>query len=318
MNAEGKRRKKTDPMTIEVIIPCLNEEKTVGKVIRDFQKSLPEARILVVDNNCTDKTAEIALESGADVMKCPQPGKGAAVRKALRACQADAVVLVDGDDTYPAEEAPAMLGLLKNGNCMVVADRISGGHYTKENKRRFHGLGNTTVKSLINLLFGAEVKDVMSGYRAMDKTFYKSFAILLDGFEIETAMTIHAVDRHLPFAEVPVAYRDRPEGSSSKLDTFKDGANVLRSIIWLFKDSKPLVFFGALSALSAALAGGLSLAASPLTWGSAFGILLLAGASGLLLAIGLILDTLVKHQRENFEIGILQGPYGQNGKPSGK
>jgi glycosyltransferase involved in cell wall biosynthesis len=292
-------------MTVEIIIPCLNEEKTITKVIRDFQRELPDAQITVVDNNCTDRTGFLALEAGAKVLFCPQPGKGAAVRLALRSCHADVVILVDGDDTYPAEAAPDMLTELQMGQSMVVADRISKGHYSQENKRPFHELGNTIVRLAINNLFNTQVKDVMSGYRAMKREFYKSFAILLDGFEIETAMTIHAVDRHLPFTEIPVAYRDRPPGSESKLNTVKDGINVLRSILWLFKDAKPLAFFGGTAAGLAIATLLMVFFAAPLTWGAAFLMLLLSLGAGLSLCVGLILDTSVKHQRELFEIHLL-------------
>jgi len=234
---------------IAVLIPCYNEEKTIAKVIEDFKKSLPDAIVYVYDNNSSDNTAEIAKKSGAVVRRETQQGKGFVLRRMFREINARCYLLVDGDDTYPAQSAPEMCAEILSGRAdMVVGDRLSTTYY-KENKRSFHGFGNSLVKFFINKLFASKISDVMTGYRAMSYLFVKSFPVLSRGFEIETEMTIHAVEKKLAVLSVPVEYRDRPEGSVSKLNTFTDGFKVIISIFRLYKNYKPFYFFGILSAL---------------------------------------------------------------------
>lgn len=229
---------------IAVLIPCYNEAKTIGKVVKDYQKVLPEATIYVYDNNSIDHTDEIAKKAGATVCYEYRQGKGNVIRTMFREIEADCYLIVDGDDTYPAEAARMMCELVLKGRAdMVIGDRLSS-TYFKENKRLFHNLGNRIVRKLINILFHNHIKDIMTGYRAFSYEFVKSFPILSKGFEIETEMTIHAVDRNFKIVEIPVTYRNRPEGSVSKLHTYKDGAKVLKTIATLFKNYKPLLFFG--------------------------------------------------------------------------
>lgn len=282
-----------------VIIPCFNEEQTITKVIKDFQRELPNTRIVVIDNASTDKTAETAKQAGAEIIPCHKKGKGAAMRKAFHSLEADFFVMVDGDDTYPAESVHAMLAAASNGADMVVGDRISNGNYQKENKRAMHNLGNHLVRSAINLLFRTNLKDVLSGYRVLSNKFAKNCPILLNGFEIESEMTIHAVEKLFEIQEIPVQYRDRPPGSKSKLNTIKDGISVLRAILWIFKDSKPLIFFGTTSLITFILSLAIYLKELPLI------SLALFTLACTLCACGLILDTLAKYQRESFEIQML-------------
>ncbi len=234
---------------IAVIIPCYNEGKTIGKVVRDFRQALPEAEIYVYDNNSTDDTAARAREAGAIVRRERRQGKGNVIRTMFREIDADCYLMADGDDTYPAESARDMVELvLRDGADMVIGDRLSS-TYFQENKRPFHNLGNVLVRRLVNGIFHGHVTDIMTGYRAFSWMFVKSFPVLSQGFEIETEMTIHALDKRLNLASVPVEYRDRPAGSASKLNTFSDGFRVIRTIAALFKDYKPLTFFGWVSAL---------------------------------------------------------------------
>ena len=294
---------------IAVIIPCFNEELTIGKVVADFRRELPVAEILVFDNNSTDKSAELALKAGAVVIPSPRPGKGAVIRQAFRETEADVYLLVDGDDTYPPEECHKLLSAIAGGADLAVGDRISHGHYSKENKRPLHNLGNAIVCKSINLLFRTRIRDAMSGYRAMSRRFVKNCPILVDGFAIETAMTIHAIDKLFRLEEFPVSYRDRPPGSVSKLNTLTDGVIVLRSILWIFKDSKPLVFFGLLSLVQLAVFGGITIwqlldrRSGPVT--SPLGIDLVATAVVTLCA-GFILDTMAKYRREEFETNLIK------------
>lgn len=228
---------------IAVLIPCYNEEKTIGKVIDDARAALPEAKIYVYNNRSTDKTAEIALERGAILRQEYVQGKGNVVRRMFREIDAECYLLIDGDDTYPLEEAPKMVDLVMNHNAdMVVGDRLSS-TYFKENKRPFHGFGNSLVRFAINRLFKSKVKDVMTGYRAFSFSFVKTFPVLSGGFEIETEMTIHALYYRMQIDNLVVAYRDRPAGSVSKLNTFSDGFQVLRTIFRLYKCYKPKRFF---------------------------------------------------------------------------
>ena len=234
---------------IAVLIPCYNEAKTVGKVIKDYKKYLPSADIYVYDNNSTDGTDKIAKSEGAIVRYEYRQGKGNVVRSMFKDIDADCYLIVDGDDTYPAENAKEMCDLVINKNVdMVIGDRLSS-TYFKENKRRFHGFGNKLVRWLINLLFKSKIKDIMTGYRAFSYDFVKGFPILSKGFEIETEMTIHAVDKNFKLVEIPVTYRDRPEGSVSKLNTYSDGFKVLKTVARLFKEYKPMAFFGLISIL---------------------------------------------------------------------
>lgn len=228
---------------IAVLIPCYNESKTIAKVVADYKKVLPTADIFVYDNNSSDGTDKIALDAGAIVKYERRQGKGNVIRTMFREIDADCYLMIDGDDTYPAENAPEMCRLvLEEQVDMVIGDRLSS-TYFEENKRPFHNFGNSLVRGLINHLFHADVKDIMTGYRAFSKPFVKHFPVLSQGFEIETEMTIHALDKNFYLKEIPVQYRDRPEGSVSKLNTYSDGAKVLLTIARLFREYKPFIFF---------------------------------------------------------------------------
>lgn len=234
---------------IAVLIPCYNEEQTIEKVIMDFRKELPESTIYVYDNNSTDKTAEIAQRNGAIVRKEYKQGKGNVIRRMFREIDAEVYLMVDGDDTYPAASAPAMVEkVLKYNSDMVVGDRLSSTYFT-ENKRKFHNFGNSLVRFSINKLFKTNIKDIMTGYRAFSYQFVKTFPVLSNGFEIETEMTIHAADKNLQVDNVIVDYRDRPTGSESKLNTIPDGIKVLFKIWTLYKTYKPLSFFSILASV---------------------------------------------------------------------
>lgn len=234
---------------IAVLIPCYNESKTIEKVVTDFQKSLPDAVIYVYDNNSTDGTAEIAKKAGAVVRHEYQQGKGNVVRRMFQEINADCYILVDGDDTYPAESALEMVRLVKEHNAdMVVGDRLSSTYFT-ENKRPFHNMGNKLVRGMITRLFHGNIRDIMTGYRAFSYRFVKTFPILSCRFEIETEMSIHAIDKRMQVENVIIPYRDRPEGSESKLDTFSDGWSVIKTLIRLFRIYNPFAFFGTISAV---------------------------------------------------------------------
>ena len=241
---------------IAVLIPCYNESKTIAKVIQDYKRVLPEAVIYVYDNNSKDGTDEIARENGAVVRYEYQQGKGNVIRRMFREIDAECYVMADGDDTYPAEIAPEMIDKVINHNAdMVVGDRLSSTYFT-ENKRPFHNFGNSIVRKSINVLFKSDIKDIMTGYRAFSYEFVKSFPVLSKGFEIETEMSIHAIDKNMQVENVVVDYRDRPEGSVSKLNTYSDGMKVLFTIIRLFRTYKPLVFFGMLAGVLAMISVG--------------------------------------------------------------
>jgi glycosyltransferase involved in cell wall biosynthesis len=234
---------------IAVLIPCYNEAQTIGKVVSDFHKALPEAVIYVYDNNSQDDTAAIATAAGAVVRYEHQQGKGNVVRRMFREIDAECYIMTDGDDTYPAEFAPEMVQkVLQQQADMVVGDRLSSTYYA-ENKRPFHNLGNALVRKSINVLFHNNIKDIMTGYRAFSYNFAKTFPVLSKGFEIETEMSIHAVDKNLYIENVIIDYRDRPEGSRSKLNTYSDGFKVLRTILRLYRTYKPLSFFSFIAAL---------------------------------------------------------------------
>ena len=241
---------------IAVLIPCYNESATVAKVVADYRKALPEADIYVYDNNSTDGTDQLAREAGAIVRYEYRQGKGNVIRSMFRGIDADCYLMIDGDDTYPSEHAREMCDLVLNqGADMVVGDRLSSTYFT-ENKRRFHNAGNRSVRFLINHMFGSNVKDILTGYRAFSRDFVKNFPVLSRGFEIETEMTIHALDKNFYIREIPVNYRDRPEGSVSKLNTVRDGVRVLATIFRLFCEYRPLKFFSILAGILTLLGGG--------------------------------------------------------------
>ena len=241
---------------IAVLIPCYNEEKTVEKVVRDFKAVLPEAVIYVYDNNSSDRTVELAEKAGAVVRHEYMQGKGNVIRRMFREIDAEVYVMTDGDDTYPAEFAREMVDkVLEHQADMVVGDRLSSTYFT-ENKRPFHNFGNSLVRGTINRLFHTEIKDIMTGYRAFSYQFVKTFPVLSKGFEIETEMTIHAADKNMQVDNVIIEYRDRPEGSESKLNTYSDGAKVLMSIAKLYRNYKPMNFFGLLALVLAVMSIG--------------------------------------------------------------
>ena len=241
---------------IAVLIPCYNEEKTVEKVVRDFKAVLPEAVIYVYDNNSSDRTVELAEKAGAVVRHEYMQGKGNVIRRMFREIDAEVYVMTDGDDTYPADFAREMVDkVLEHQADMVVGDRLSSTYFT-ENKRPFHNFGNSLVRGTINRLFHTEIKDIMTGYRAFSYQFVKTFPVLSKGFEIETEMTIHAADKNMQVDNVIIEYRDRPEGSESKLNTYSDGAKVLMSIAKLYRNYKPMNFFGLLALVLAVMSIG--------------------------------------------------------------
>ena len=236
---------------IAVLIPCYNEAKTIEKVINDFKRELPEATIYVYDNNSIDGTDEIARKAGAIVRYERKQGKGNVIRTMFREIDAECYIITDGDDTYPSEDAKKMCDLVLNKNVdMVIGDRLSS-TYFKENKRPFHNIGNVIVRALINIIYKSKIKDVMTGYRAFSYRFVKTFPVLSKGFEIETEMSIHAVDKNMYVKNHTITYRDRPEGSESKLNTYSDGLKVLRTIFRLYRDYKPFGFFFWLAAILA-------------------------------------------------------------------
>ena len=234
---------------VAVLIPCYNEAKTVKKVVEDYKKALPEADIYVYDNNSSDNTDKIAKKAGAIVRYEHRQGKGNVIRTMFKEIDADCYLMIDGDDTYPAENAREMVNyVLEDKVDMVIGDRLSS-TYFEENKRPFHNFGNKLVRGLINTLFKSNVRDIMTGYRAFSYDFVKTFPVLSKGFEIETEMTIHSLDKNFSLKEIPVEYRDRPVGSESKLNTFSDGIKVLKTIGRLFKEYKPSIFFGLIGLL---------------------------------------------------------------------
>ena len=232
---------------IAVLIPCYNEELTVEKTVSDFKRVLPNADIYVYNNNSKDRTKELALKAGAIVKDEYRQGKGAVVRSMFRDIDADVYIMVDGDDTYPAEEVEGLITPVLEGKAdMVIGDRLSSTYYT-ENKRPFHNFGNSLVKGLINFLFKSDLNDIMTGYRSFSRKFVKCMPVMSDGFQIETEMTIFALTNNMQVVNVPITYRDRPEGSESKLNTFSDGFKVLLTLFNLFKDNRPFLFFGSIS-----------------------------------------------------------------------
>lgn len=305
---------------IAVLIPCYNEAQTIEKVIKDYKQVLPDATIYVYDNNSRDETASIAQKAGAVVRHEYRQGKGNVIRTMFREIDANCYLMIDGDDTYPAENAKEMCDLVLSGKAdMVIGDRLSSTYFT-ENKRPFHNFGNRIVRFSINKLFANEIKDIMTGYRAFSYEFVKGFPVLSKGFEIETEMTIHAVDKNFKLVEIPVNYRDRPAGSVSKLNTYKDGFKVLRTIATLFKEYKPGMFFGLIAALFLliSLILGVPVFLEYFETGLVprFPSLIVAGISlviALLLWIsGVILSVIVKKHRQLYELYLNQVI--QNGK----
>lgn len=300
---------------IAVLIPCYNESQTVAKVIADYRKALPEADIYVYDNNSTDGTADIALQAGAIVRHEYRQGKGNVIRSMFRDIMADCYLMIDGDDTYPAENAREMCSLVLEGKAdMVIGDRLSS-TYFEENKRPFHNFGNVLVRKCINMFWnkGCEpIVDVMTGYRAFSPIFVKSFPILSQGFEIETEMTIHALDKNLLVKSVPVQYRDRPKGSVSKLNTYSDGARVLLTIFNLYRNYQPLRFFGSIAGILFFLATLFFLPVASVYFQTGevprFPTLIVCTftmlAALLSLVCGLILDTHAQENRKQFELSM--------------
>ena len=302
-----------DKKEIAVLIPCYNESKTIEKVIKDYKKVLPESKIYVYDNNSTDNTDKIAKKAGAIVRYEYKQGKGNVMRAMFKDIEADCYLIIDGDDTYPAENAREMCNLILEKKAdMVIGDRLSS-TYFKENKRPFHNFGNVLVRKLINSLFKSNVKDIMTGYRAFSREFVKTFPVLSQNFEIETEMTIHALDKNFLVKEIPIQYRDRPSGSVSKLNTFEDGFKVIKTIARLFKEYKPSIFFGlfGFTFLVIAFAFGTPVFIDYFKTGlvERFPTLIFSGfmlmISILSFVCGIILEVIVKKHRQLFELILL-------------
>ena len=302
-------------MEIAILLPCYNEEATIEKVVTDFRRVLPEAKIYVYDNNSKDRTAELAQRSGAILRRETRQGKGNVVRSMFRDIDADIYVMADGDDTYPAEFAKTLMQPVIVGEAdMVIGDRHSNGSYVSENKRPFHNLGNKLVKGLINRLFRSTLRDIMTGYRVFNRQFAKTMPVQSTGFEIETEMTLHALDKRFRIMEIPIDYRDRPEGSESKLNTVSDGIRVVKTVFWIFKDYKPLQFFSivALLLFLLGLITGIPVISEFVATKHinkmpsailAVGLEVLAMNA---LTSGFILDTIVKQHRDNYELMLNQ------------
>lgn len=305
---------------IAVLIPCYNEEVTIKKVIDDFKHELPEATIYVYDNNSQDKTAEIARENGAVVYTETKQGKGNVIRSMFRDIEAECYLMIDGDDTYPAANAREMCKhVLENNTDLVIGDRLSS-TYFEENKRPFHNVGNKMVRYLINTIFDSEIQDIMTGYRAFSYRFVKTFPVLSKGFEIETEMTIHTLDKNLYVETVIVDYQDRPEGSESKLDTYSDGIKVIKTIFSLFKNYKPLIFFNMLSLLLTVVSAILLIPVLSHYFSTGLvprfptlitGLFILIAAL-ISLFTGLLLDNVSKIDKRNFEMRLIDIQYRQS------
>ena len=302
-----------DQDEIAVIIPCYNEAPTIGKVVDDFHRELPAATVYVYDNASTDATAAIAMEHGATVRFEPRRGKGNVCRQMFRDIDATCYLMVDGDDTYPAEAARALCAPILAGKAdMVVGDRLSNGTYAEQNRRAFHGFGNDLVRAMIKWIYGYGYPDVMTGYRAMSKPFIKTFPVLSEGFQIETELSIHAVDRRWRIQSIPIDYRDRPEGSESKLNTLSDGIKVVAMVGTLFKDYRPLRFFSLVALLFfiVGMALGLPVIHEFVATGVVprFPTAILAAAlmflCALSLATGFILDAVAKSDRRQWELEV--------------
>lgn len=298
---------------IAVLIPCYNEEKTIEKVVRDTKATLPEATIYVYDNNSTDRTVELAEGAGAVVRHEYMQGKGNVIRRMFREIDAEAYIMVDGDDTYPMEFAREMVDkVLKHNADMVVGDRLSS-TYFEENKRPFHNFGNTLVRRSINSLFNCEIKDIMTGFRAFSYQFVKTFPVMSKGFEIETEMTIHAVYNNMQVENVIVEYRDRPEGSESKLNTYSDGMKVIFTIIRLFREYKPFDFFAILAMVLMGVSIGFFVPVFIEYWETGlvakFPTLIACGFVGLAAVqsffSGMILQNIERRNRKQFEMDLI-------------
>ena len=302
--------------SVAVLLPCYNEEVTIGKVVRDFREALPDATVYVYDNNSTDRTAEIAREAGAVVKSEPRQGKGNVIRAMFEDINADVYVMSDGDDTYPADAAPDIVANTLNGYDIVIGDRLSSTYFT-ENKLPFHNFGNRLVRGSINTLFKAKVTDIMTGYRAFSFTFVKTYPVLSRGFEVETEMTIHSLNNNLRLFEMPIQYRDRPEGSVSKLNTVGDGIHVLSTIFRMIREYKPLPFFGGLGAIIDLIGLGFLLSVMADFWTTGMvarfptliGSVMLIIAGLLLIVAGIILDVMAKNDRKAFVIDQNQFAY---------
>ncbi|RFU66838.1 glycosyltransferase family 2 protein [Bacillus sp. V59.32b] len=304
----------TEPR-IAVLLPCYNEEITIGKVIDDFKRVLPQATIYVYDNNSKDRTSEIAREHGAVVKFEPRQGKGNVVRSMFNDIDADYYIMADGDDTYPAEFAPKLLApLVAQEANLVIGDRLSNGTYTEENKRNFHNFGNVLVRKLINWLYKSDINDIMTGYRAFDRYFVKTMPVLSPGFEIETEMSIHALENRFLIKEIEIDYRDRPIGSESKLNTFSDGYKVIMTILKLCKNTKPLFFFGILASIFCVLglASGIPVVFDYLKTGLVERMPTAILATGLMLLsmmffmCGLILDTIAHKHKQLYMLELIK------------
>lgn len=300
---------------IAVLIPCYNEELTIEKVIKDFRKELPEADIYVYNNNSKDKTKEIAIKNGAIVVDEYKQGKGNVVRSQFRDIEADIYVMVDGDDTYPAEFVHQLIEPVRNGQAdMTIGDRLSNGTYQKENKRPFHEFGNNLVKKAINVLFDTKLKDIMTGYRVFNKRFVKNMPVLSPEFEIETEMSLYALDKKYIIKEIPIVYRDRPEGSSSKLNTVGDGIKVVKTIARMFKDYKPFKFFGLIALILFIIGLAIGIPVLVEFFKTAYitkvpSAILATGFMGLAavsLQCGIVLDTITRQHKEDYELNLLR------------
>lgn len=305
---------------IAVLIPCYNEEITIKKVINDFKAELPDAEIYVYNNNSTDRTYEIAKQCGAIVKNEYNQGKGNVIRRMFREVDADIYVMVDADDTYPAKSVHELIAPIKEKRAdMVVGDRLSNGTYNKENKRRFHGFGNNLVKHAINATFKSNLKDIMSGYRAFSKMFVKNIPVLSSKFEIETEMTLFALDKKFIIKEIPIEYKDRPEGSFSKLNTIRDGIEVIKTIIKMYKDFKPRQFFMWIGAIVMFLGilVGVPVIVEFIKYQYIYKVPSAILATGLIILsiiiaqCGVILDTIVKQHRENYELRLIDYKRGE-------
>lgn len=298
---------------IAVLIPCYNESKTIEKVVKDYKKVLPEADIYVYDNNSTDGTDKLAKKAGAIVKYEYKQGKGNVIRSMFKDIDADCYLMIDGDDTYPKENAREMCDCILSGQAdMVIGDRLSSTYFT-ENKRLFHNFGNKLVRGLINTLFKSKVRDIMTGYRAFSYEFVKTFPVLSKGFEIETEMTIHALDKNFLLKEIPVEYRDRPSGSVSKLSTYSDGAKVLKTIARLFKEYKPTIFFSIISLMFLIISVSFAVPVFREYFQTGlvprYPTLIFSGfmliVSILMFVCGLILEVVVKKHRQLFELFLI-------------
>lgn len=300
---------------IAVLISCYNEELTIEKVIKDFRKELPEADIYVYNNNSKDRTKEIAIKNGAIVVDEYKQGKGNVVRSQFRDIEADIYVMVDGDDTYPAEFVHQLIEPVRNGQAdMTIGDRLSNGTYQKENKRPFHEFGNNLVKKAINVLFDTKLKDIMTGYRVFNKRFVKNMPVLSPKFEIETEMSLYALDKKYIIKEIPIVYRDRPEGSSSKLNTVGDGIKVVKTIARMFKDYKPFKFFGLIALILFIIGLAIGIPVLVEFFKTAYitkvpSAILATGFMGLAavsLQCGIVLDTITRQHKEDYELNLLR------------